>query len=170
MPWKFSPTHSQVAWECRYLGIMTIKGLFTNLEVVLDQRGDDPRNWGVEARIDPASIDSGLPRRDEVLRGPDYLDAEHYPSIVFRATRLEPRDGGYRATGELTIHGVTRPIVLDLVDQGETTGPRGQRYHVVTTDVTLKRTDFGVGQPPPPGTGVADEVRLSCQIEFVWED
>ncbi len=170
MPWQWGVTHSQIAWECQYLGIMTIKGLFTRAEVAMDLEGDGPSRWSVTASIDAASIESGNERRDNALRGPDYLDVERYPTLTFQSTRLERQNDHYRAAGDLTIHGVTRPVTLDLEYQGETTGRRGERYRVLTTALTLNRVDFGVGQPSGPGTGVGEELRLSLQIELVWPE
>src|SRR5690349_20266158 len=116
MPWRYGPSHSQAVWECKYLGVMTIKGLFTNVECRLDLEGDDPSRWQVAASIDAASIDSGLPRRDDVLRSADYLDAEQFPTLEFQGTRVERQGDRYRVAGDLTIHGVTRPLTLDLQD------------------------------------------------------
>ena len=175
MGWQWSPTHSQIAWECRYLGVMTIKGLFERANATLNLEGDDPSRWSVEAAIEAASIDSGLDRRDDALRGPDYLDVERYPTIAFKSTRVERRGDGrdewgpYQVAGDLTIHGVTRPVVLDLEYQGAATGSRGQQFRVFTTALTVNRLEYGVGQPVAAGsTGVGEELTLSLQIELVW--
>jgi polyisoprenoid-binding protein YceI len=156
---------------------MTIKGLFTRASVTLDLAGDDPGRWVVRAAIDAASIDSGHERRDEVLRAPDFLDAERFPTIEYRSTRIARQGGGgdewgpYRVEGELTLHGVARPVALDLVYQGEATGSRGQQYRVFTTRATVNRVAHGVGKPLAPGSsGVAEEIVLSLQIELVWEE
>ena len=168
MPWEWGVTHSQIAWECRYLGIMTIKGLFTRADVRADVEGDDPSRWTVSATIDAASIESGNERRDNALRGPDYLDIEQYPTITFQSRGFERQGERYRAAGDLTIHGITRPVTLDLAYQGEATGRRGEQYRVLTTAITLNRLDFGVGQPAnPPGGGVGEEIRINLQAELV---
>jgi polyisoprenoid-binding protein YceI len=170
MPWRYGPSHSQAVWECKYLGVMTIKGLFTNVECQLDLEGDDPSRWHVAASIDAASIDSGLPRRDDVLRSADYLDAEQFPTLEFQGTRVERQGDRYRVTGDLTIHGVTRPLTLDLQDNGEGVNRRGERSRALTTDVTLKRLDFGVGPPAEAGNAIGQEIRIWLQIEVVWQD
>src|SRR5215211_8947185 len=121
---------------------MTIKGLFTNIDVRLQLDGDDPSRWSVGATIDAASIDSGLPRRDDVLRSADYLDAEGFPTLNFQSTRVERQGDRYRVAGDLTLHGVTRPVVLDLQDNGEGINPRGQRSRALTTDITINRLDY----------------------------
>jgi polyisoprenoid-binding protein YceI len=170
MPWQYGPTHSQAVWECKYLGVMTIKGLFTSVDVRLDLAGDDPSGWQVAATIDAASIDSGLARRDDVLRGPDYLDAERFPTLDFQGTRVERQGDRYRVAGDLTIHGVTRPVVLDLRDNGEGVNRRGERSRALTTDVTLNRLDYGVGPGGLAGPTIGQEVRIWLQIEVVWQD
>jgi polyisoprenoid-binding protein YceI len=170
MPWEWGVTHSQIAWECRYLGIMTIKGLFTRADVTVNVEGDNPSRWSVAAMIDAASIESGNERRDNALRGPDYLDIEQYPTIGFQSTGFARQGDHYQASGDLTIHGVTRPIALDLAYQGEAAGRRGEQYRVLTTSFSLNRLDFGVGQPAnPPGGGVAEEIRISLQAELVLQ-
>ena len=177
MAWQWSPTHSQIAWECPYLGVMTIKGLFERASVALQLAGDDPSRWSVEVAIEAASIHSGLERRDDALRGPDYLDVEQYLTIAFKSTRVERQGGGgdewgpYRVAGDLTIHGVTRPVALDLEYQGEARGSRGQQFRVFTTALTVNRGDYGVGQPVAAGsTGVGEELTLKLQIELVWAE
>ncbi len=170
MAWEFGPVHSQIAWECPYLGVMTIKGLFTRAEVALDVSGDDSSRWWVDAKVDAASIESGNARRDDALRGPDYLDVERYPTIRYVSRRLERHNGDYRASGDLTIHGVTRPVVLDLAYRGEATGSRGQEYRVLAGELSVNRTDYGVGAPSGPGTGVGETLRISLQIELVRQE
>src|SRR5581483_4149171 len=124
----------------------------------------------VAASIDAASIDSGLARRDDVLRGPDYLDAERFPRLAFQGTRIERQGDRYRVAGDLTIHGVTRPVVLDLQDNGEGVNRRGERSRALTTEFTLNRLDYGVGPAPDAGTAIGQEVRIWLQIEVVWQD
>ncbi|HLH24986.1 MAG TPA: YceI family protein [Chloroflexota bacterium] len=170
MPWQYGASHSQAVWECKYLGVMTIKGLFTGIDVRLDLAGDDPSRWTVAATIDAASIDSGLARRDDVLRGPDYLDAERYPTLTFQSARVERQGDRYRVAGDLTIHGVTRPITLDLQDNGEGVNRRGERSRALTTEVSLNRLDYGVGPAADAGTAIGQEVRIWLQIEVVWQD
>jgi polyisoprenoid-binding protein YceI len=170
MPWQYGAAHSQAVWECKYLGVMTIKGLFTTIDVRLDLDGDDPTRWSVAATIAAASIDSGLPRRDDVLRSADYLDAERFPTLEFQSTRVERQGDRYRVAGDLTIHGVTRPIVLDLQDNGEGVNRRGERSRALTTDITLNRLDFGVGPPAEAGTAIGQEIGIWLQVEVVWQD
>ncbi len=167
MPWQYGASHSQAVWECKYLGVMTIKGLFTGIDVRLDLAGDDPSRCTVAATIDAASIDSGLARRDDVLRGPD---AERYPTLTVQSARVERQGDRYRVAGDLTIHGVTRPITLDLQDNGEGVNRRGERSRALTTEVSLNRLDYGVGPAADAGTAIGQEVRIWLQIEVVWQD
>jgi polyisoprenoid-binding protein YceI len=170
MPWQYGPTHSQAVWECAYLGVMTIKGLFTGVDVRLDLAGDDPSGWSITATIDAASLDSGLARRDDVLRSADYLDVERFPTLAFQSTRVERQGDRYRVQGDLTIHGVTRAVVLDLHDNGEGINPRGVRSRALTTDVIVNRLDYGVGPAAEAGTAIGQEVRIWLQVEVVWQE
>src|SRR3954451_17179562 len=106
MTWRFGPAHSQVRWTCSYLGLLTVTGLFREVQATLRLDGLDVSGWSVETTITAASIDSGSALRDEVLRSADFLDVERFPLMTFRSTRVERDDAHYRVAGELTIHGV----------------------------------------------------------------
>jgi len=170
MPWQYGPVHSQAVWECDYLGVMLIKGLFNRIDVRLDLAGDDPSRWTVGATIDAASLDSGLVRRDDVLRGPDYLDAERFPTLDFQSTRVERQGDRYRMAGDLTIHGVTRPVALDLQESGDGVNRRGEGSRALTTEIALNRLDYGVGPAADAGGGIGQDIRIWLQIEVVWQD
>ena len=177
MGWAVDGNHSQVGWAVQHYGISIIHGYFKKFETTVNFEGDDPTRWAVEATIDAASIESNCEQRDHHLRSADYFDVEQYPTIAFKSTRVE-RQGGrgdewgpYRVAGDLTIHGVTRPVALDLEYQGEARGSRGQQFRVFTTALTVNRGDYGVGQPVAAGsTGVGEELTLTLQIELVWAE
>jgi len=167
MTWRFGPAHSHVRWTCSYLGILTVTGLFREVQATLRLDGLDVSGWSVEATIFAASIDSGSALRDEVLRSADFLDVERFPLLTFRSTRVG-RDGAhYRVAGALTIHGVTRDVVLDLEDRGEVVDWLGQRSRVLVAETTLQRTDFQVGPPPWAEALIGTDVHVSLQLELL---
>jgi polyisoprenoid-binding protein YceI len=153
MPWEFGFNHSRVEWACRYLGVMTVKGIFKKFDIALNVEDPDPSRWSVEATIDTASLESGHEGRDDVLRGPDYLDVERFPTITFKSTRVERSNDHYRVVGDLTIHGVTREVALDM------------QYEIVA-----KRLDFGVGPPPEQGSSIGHDIRIGLEIEVVQRE
>jgi polyisoprenoid-binding protein YceI len=96
---------------------------------------------------------------------------EKYPTITFKSTKVEKAGGDkYKVTGDLTIHGVTRPLTLELQDNGEGVNRRGERSRALTTEIILNRLDYGVGPPAEAGNAIGQEVRIWLQIEVVWQD
>jgi polyisoprenoid-binding protein YceI len=170
MTWRFGPVHSQVRWTGTYLDVLTITGLFTDVHATLRLEGQDVSDWSVEATIVAASLSSGNALRDDILRGPDFLDVGRFPLITFRSTSVQRADTHYRVSGELTMHGATRGVVLDLRDRGELVDWLGLRSRVLTAETTLNRTDFQVGLPPGELTRVAADVRVALQVELLWKD
>jgi polyisoprenoid-binding protein YceI len=169
MTWRFGPVHSHVQWTCTYLGVLTVMGLFRELHATLRLEGSDVSRWSIEATIPAASLDSGNALRDEILRGADFLDVERFPFITFRSTSVERRDTDYRVVGQLTIHGVTREVALDLQDRGEVVDWLGQHSRVLTAETTVKRTDFHVGPPPEAGELIGSDVHVGLQVELLRE-
>jgi polyisoprenoid-binding protein YceI len=170
MPWEFGFNHSRVEWACRYLGVMTVKGIFKKFDIALNVEDPDPSRWSVEATIDTASLESGHEGRDDVLRGPDYLDVERFPTITFKSTRVERSNDHYRVVGDLTIHGVTREVALDMQYNGEATNRRGELSRVFTAEIVAKRLDFGVGPPPEQGSSIGHDIRIGLEIEVVQRE
>lgn len=119
-------------------------------------------------RIETASVDTGTPRRDEHLRSADFFDAEHHPEIVYRATRGRPLGGTrYRVEGELTIRGVTPPVVLDAEPTGIQEGAGGTRVGLSATGA-IDRTEFGLNRNQALEAGgvlASNHVRLEIDLE-----
>lgn len=112
MTWKLDPAHSSLIVSARHMMITTVRATLHISEATIDFDPEHPERSSVEARIDAASIDSGVEQRDAHLRSPDFLDAEHHPDITFRSTAIEPKGDDYLLHGELTIRDVTRPLTL----------------------------------------------------------
>src|SRR5579884_3710582 len=164
MPWVYDPGHSQVAWSVKYIGLTMVYGLFRKMDAQLDLEGDDPTRWSATVTIDAASIESGIDRRDEVMRGPDYFDVERFPTITFRSKRIE-RDGDrYRVLGDVTLHGVTREIALTGTHVGDSVDPQGVRRRGLSGETTIKRSDFDLHSPPLPHS-MSDEVWLRIDVQ-----
>jgi polyisoprenoid-binding protein YceI len=163
MPWQFDPTLSQVQWEVQYLGIAAVRGFFNTWQANVDLDGDDPTRWSVDATIDVASIDSGVPDRDKHLRSPDYFDVERFPTITFKSTRAE-RDGeAYKVYGDLTMYGTTREVMLHTRIGGEATDPRGRYRRGFTGKTALKRGDYGM----PTSGASSNEVQIVIDLQAI---
>ena len=143
--WNLDATHTTVGFAVKHLMISTVRGHFNDISgtVVVDEA--DPTGAKVEVTIAPASIDTRVEQRDAHLRSPDFFDAERYPAITFRGTRIE-RGGAadFRLIGELTIRGVTREVALDVTDEGRGTDPWGGTRAAFSLRGKINRADFGL--------------------------
>src|SRR5580658_3325334 len=105
--YNVDPTHSNVGFEVKHMGIATVRGAFKQFTGTIDATGDAPR---LEGTVEVASIDTGEANRDGHLQAPDFFDAQQYPQITFHSTATDVADGAITLNGEITIKGVTRPI------------------------------------------------------------
>jgi polyisoprenoid-binding protein YceI len=138
--WTLDPTPTVIAFSVRNLSVAHVDGTLrlASGHVAVDDA--DVSRSTIEAVIDAASVDTGEPQRDAHLRSADFLDVARYPTITFRSTRIERADGGHwKVTGNLTLLGTTRPVVLD-VDGSATQAGRSSAHATTTID----RRDFGM--------------------------
>ncbi|QFZ75463.1 hypothetical protein GFH48_21285 [Streptomyces fagopyri] len=144
-PWTVDPAHSSVGAVAQHLGISSVHGRFTDFSATLEIAPDEVAKSRVEAVIQAASIDTGNGMRDGHLRSPDFLDVERYPRITYRSTGLTPA-GSDRWTvhGELTLHGVVRPVDLDLAYLGTGADPWGGTRAAFRATAQLHREDFAM--------------------------
>src|SRR6266700_142037 len=125
--WQLDPNHTLVEFSGKHMLITTVKGHFKGVRgtIVLDEA--DPSRSSVEVEIDAASLYSGVDYRDNHLKSADFLEVEKYPTITFKSTRVEPEGGDHaRVIGDLTIHGVTREVMLDTELTGRGKNPMSQ--------------------------------------------
>ena len=169
--WTIDPAHSVVEFAVKHLMVSTFKGHFRSLEGTVHLDEDNPANSSVAASIDVASVDTQTPDRDAHLRSDDFFNAERYPKMTFRSTRVERVDGtNWKVTGELTIRDVTKEVVLDTEYEGRIVDPWGNERIGFTARTELSRKEFGVRWNAAIETGgvvVGDKVRISLNIEIV---
>ena len=109
-------------------------------------------------------MDTNNAGRDNHLRSPDFFNAKQYSSVNFKSTAVKPVEGGYEVTGDLTLHGKTKPVTFTLKGGGKAEFPKGTSRTGFSTDFVIKRTDFGVGKPMP---ALGDDVHVSIDFEGV---
>jgi polyisoprenoid-binding protein YceI len=152
------------------MGIATVRGRFTKFEGTLEV-GEDLGSSRAYGKVDVASIDTGEPDRDAHLRSADFFDAERYPEITYESTRVEPIDDESSAIyGNLTMHGVTKEVRLDVFVQGADTDPWGNERVGLTAVGALNRSDFDMKFNQALGSGnllVGDRVDISLDISAV---
>ena len=176
--WQLDPTHSSVEFSVKHMMMTTVRGRFKEIEATLRGDRDHPDDAGVEATIAVASIDTGVADRDAHLRGADFFDAEHFPEITFRSTRIEgtpPKQEGdrFQLRGELTIRDSAMDVVLDCEYQGRGTDPWGKTRAGFSFRTEIDRREWGLKWNQAIETGgvlVANKVRLDVEVQFVKQD
>jgi len=168
--WAIDAAHSHVEFAVKHLMIATVKGRFADVQGTVEA-ADDFSNAAVDVTIGAASIDTRQEQRDAHLRSADFFDVERFPSITFKSRRTEPGPrGGLRLTGNLTLHGVTREVALDVVAEGHGRDPWGGERAGFSATTTINRQDYGLTWNQVLETGgiaVGTDVKISLDIELV---
>ena len=171
-PWEFDPAHTGVHFKVRHLMISSVRGEFEKIsgKIVYDEA--DVTKSSADIAIDAASIDTRVAKRDEHLRSPDFLDVAKHPAITFRSKRVEKGgDGTLKMTGDLTLRGVTKEVVLTV--EGPTPAikdPGGNSRVGGQATTKISRKDFGLVWNKTLETGgvvVGDEVEITIDVEIV---
>lgn len=169
--WTFDPTHTLIEFSAKHLMVTTVKGRFAKFTGEVDIDEQHPENSEVDFQIDANSIDTGVEPRDGHLRSADFLDAEQYPTITFKSTRVERLGEAHgRLIGDLTIRGETRPVTLDATFEGEITDMQGKRHAGFTASTTISRKDWGLQWNVALESGgwlVSDAVRINIDAALV---
>lgn len=164
--WKADPAHSRIGFAISHLGISEITGIFKKFEVTIDAKAEDFSDAVFKLKIDVASIDTEVEKRDDHLRSPDFFDVSQFPTITFQSDRVQSIGRGkYRLTGKLTMHGQTKPVEMDLWYRG-TADNRGNTTAGFQLTGTLRRSDFGIGTKFPEAM-IGDEVKIKADGEFI---
>ncbi len=169
--WKIDPTHSHVEFAVRHLMISTVKGRFAGLAGTVVTDETDPTQVQVDVVIDATSLDTREPQRDAHLKSADFFDAETYPSLTFTSTGVKDvRGDTFKLVGNLSMHGVTREVTLDVKSEGTGKDPWGGSRAGYSATTKLNRSDFGLTWNQVLETGgiaVGDEIRISLDLELL---
>jgi len=169
--WTIDPTHSIVEFAVKHFVVATVKGRFREIEGTLQVDEAHPENSSVSASIDVASVDTNAPDRDAHLRSDDFFNAEKYPKITFRSTRVERIDDThFKLVGGLTIRDVIREVVLDGEYEGQVDDPWGNRRAAFTATTEISRKEFNVKWNELIETGgavVGDKVKMTLEVEAI---
>ncbi|MGW3043108.1 YceI family protein [Kitasatospora sp. NPDC001159] len=169
--WAIDAMHSEIGFSVRHAMVTNVRGRFTEYDGKLRLDGATPGNSSADLVIKVASIDTNQAQRDEHLRTGDFFAADTYPEIRFRSTSTEQLgDDSYRMTGELTIKGTTRPVILDLEFTGSATDAYGAERVGFEGKTVVDRTDFGLTYNAALETGgvlIGEKVKLSFDISAV---
>jgi polyisoprenoid-binding protein YceI len=169
--WKLDKSHSQVLFTVSHMVFSEVTGAFRDFDATLESTKDDFTDAKISASIKAGSIDTQNERRDNHLKGNDFLNVERFPELTFRSTKVEKTGNDtYRITGELTIRDVTKPVVLEAVYRGMIDDPWGNKRIGFKATTTINRFDFGVAWNKTLETGgliAGKEVNVTLLMQFV---
>ena len=170
--WTIDPDHSNVGFKVRHLMVSNVQGSFDKHSGTVEIDDKDITKSNVTVTIETASINTRVQKRDEHLRSADFFDVAKYPTISFVSRRVATAGNGrLKVTGDLTIHGVTREVVLDVEGPtGESKDPWGNFRRGASASTTINRKEFGLTWNKALETGgvvVGDDVNISLEIEMI---
>ena len=168
--WNVDPSHSQVGFSVRHLVISNVRGEFSKYEgkVALDEA--DVTRSSVEATVDVNSVDTRVADRDAHLKSPDFFDAANHPTMTFKSTKVaKAGKDKLKVTGDLTLRGVTKPVVLDVSTTPEVKGMYGETRRGFHATTKISRKAFGLtwNKLVEAGPAVGDEVAIALDLEVV---
>lgn len=162
--WQIDPNHSASQFSVRHLGISTVRGVFQKTTGTVTWDPSDPSKTQIDATIDAASVDTRVQMRDNDLRSAHFFDVAKYPAITFKSTHTKVAGPGkLKVTGDLTIHGVTKEVVLDVDGPSAPTKAMGGMRMGAEATTTINRNDFGVSGAPGV---VGNDVQIILDVEL----
>jgi polyisoprenoid-binding protein YceI len=163
--YTIDPAHTFPGFEINHLGFSNMRGTFntTSGKIVLDPLG---RAGSIDAVIDVSSVTTGQAKRDEHLRSPDFFDVAKYPTMTFKSTKLKYNGNSLvSADGDLTLHGVTKPVSLTVTNFHCAANPISKKPTCGgNATATIKRSEFGISTYVP---AISDEVKISIEVEAI---
>jgi polyisoprenoid-binding protein YceI len=168
--WNNDDPHSQLGFTVTHLGITDVSGTFNDFDVQVTSSKADFSDASFELTAKAASIDTRVEARNAHLKSADFLDATKYPELAFKSTSIKKNGkNSFKLSGDLTLHGVTKPVTMNLTYRGTTQNPMSKATTAgFQLEGMIKRSDFNVG-PGFPATMISDEVRIKADGEFIQD-
>jgi polyisoprenoid-binding protein YceI len=170
--WNIDPTHSHAQFKVKHMMISNVKGEFTAVTGSLTFDSENVANSSVQATIDATTINTRDPQRDAHLKSADFFDVEKFSTLTFKSTRVSKKgDGEFTVAGDLTIHGVTRNVTLDVEDfTAPIKDPWGNTRIGLTATTKIDRKSFGLSWNTvleAGGLAVGEQVTITLDVEFI---
>ena len=164
--WQIDPNHSAAQFSVRHLGVSTVRGAFMKVTGSAKYDAADPSKGSTEVTIDANSVDTRVQMRDNDLRSPNFLDVQKYPTITFQSKQTKSAGAGkLQIIGDLTIHGVTKEVTLDVDGpSAPIKDPWGNQRIGASASTKINRKDFGVNGAPGV---VGDEITITIDTELI---
>lgn len=164
--WQIDPNHTAAQFSVRHMGISTVRGAFTKVNGSAQYDPSNVSKTAIDATIDASSVDTRVSMRDEDLRSPNYFDVAKYPTITFKSKSVQAAgEGKLKIVGDLTIHGVTKEVTLDVDGpSAPVTDPKGNSHVGASAGTNVNRKDFGVGGS---SNMVGEDITITIDVELV---
>jgi polyisoprenoid-binding protein YceI len=166
---KIDPAHSEADFSIKHMAVSTVHGSFHAVTGMVKFDPADVAKSGVDATIDVSSVNTGVAARDTHLKSADFFDVAQFPTITFKSTSVSKVSGGYAITGDLTMHGVTKAVILNLEAPGkEEMDAKGKAHRGFVATTTINRKDFGMkwnGSLPSGDSMLGDDVKIELDVE-----
>ncbi len=167
--WTADPMHSEVDFNIKHLSITNVHGRLGKVAATIVLNQADISKSTVTATIDTSTVDTGVEARDTHIKSPDFFDVAKFPTATFTSTSVAKSGSGLTVTGNLTLHGVTQQVVLDVEGpSGPVPGMDKKPHAGYTATTTISRTAFGIGSKFPAAM-LSDEVKLTIELEAVQQ-
>jgi polyisoprenoid-binding protein YceI len=172
MSWQFDYNHSEIQFSVRHMMVSTVRGQFEKFTGTVQLDEKNPANSSVVIEIDPSSINTRSTDRDNHLKSPDFFDVANYPTITFKSTKIEQVDANHgKITGDLTIRGITKPVVVNVEYQGQSQNPFAPIINAgFSGTTTINRKEWGLTWNMGLETGgvlVGDDIKVAVEVELV---
>lgn len=171
MRWNIDGSHSTAEFTVRHLMITNVRGRFGKVAGVVEYDPAKPEASSITASIDATSIDTREDKRDAHLKSADFFDVEKFPTLEFKSTKVTKIDDGFSAVGELTMHGVSKPVTLEVTEiSAATKDPWGNQRIGASAHAKINRKDWGLGWNQlleAGGVAVGEHVKISLEISMV---
>ena len=165
--WVSDPNHSEVDFAISHISVSKVHGRFGHVNATIQLNGADITKSTVQVTIGVDTIDTGVQARDNDLKGAGYFDVASFPTATFTSTSVTKNGNNLSVTGNLTLHGVTKPVVLAVEGPtAQVTDQRGRVHCGFSAAATIDRTDFGIA-PKAPAAVLGDEVKLTIEVDAV---
>jgi polyisoprenoid-binding protein YceI len=170
--WALDPTHSEIHFKVKHLMITTVTGSFASFTAAAETDNEDFSNAAISFSADTASISTGNEQRDVHVKSADFFDVEKYPALSFVSTSYQKAGDDYTLTGDLTMHGVTKPVSLAVEFGGVAKDPWGNVKAGFTLSGKINRKDFDLSWNAATETGgllLSEEVKILAEIQLVQQ-